>query len=187
MTGMITLSRAVTLVWTLGALITPAVAYAQTPPPNPAPAPAVQPQPASPAAGPPPAGQPPAAGQPAPPALAQPAYAYQVEGRRDPFISLLGRGADPKGGPRVTGLAGMLIAEVSLKGILKDRNGFFALLQGPDNKTYQVRSGDKLLDGSVKSINGEAVIFAQDVNDPLSVVKQREVIKKLRSTEEGRE
>jgi hypothetical protein len=25
------------------------------------------------------------------------------------------------------------------------------------------------------------------VNDPLSVVKQREVIKKLRSTEEGRE
>lgn len=184
MTGMITLAKAVTLACILGALITPAVAYAQTPPPNPAPAPAAQPQPTPPAPAQPATGQPPAAGQPAP---AQQAYVYQVEGRRDPFISLLGRGADPKGGPRVTGLAGMLIAEVSLKGILKDRNGFFALLQGPDNKTYQVRSGDKVLDGSVKSINGEAVIFAQDVNDPLSVVKQREVIKKLRSTEEGRE
>ncbi len=104
MTGMITLSRAVTLAWTLGALITPAVAYGQTPPPNPAPAPAAQPQPAPPAAAPPAPGQPPAAGQPAPTAPVQAAYVYQVEGRRDPFISLLGRGADPKGGPRVTGL-----------------------------------------------------------------------------------
>ena len=131
------------------------------------------------------------AGQPAatvPPPPAQAAYVYQVEGRRDPFVSLLGRGADSKtGAARATGLPGVLISEVSLKGILKDRNGFFALVQGPDNKTYQVRSGDKLLDGSVKSVNGEAVIFSQDVNDPLSVVKQREIIKRLRSTEEGRE
>jgi Tfp pilus assembly protein PilP len=122
-----------------------------------------------------------------PPPAADPAYMYQFEGRRDPFVSLLGRGMDPKGGVRPSGLPGMLITEVSLKGILKDRTGFFALLQGPDNKTYQVRAGEKLLDGSVRSINGEAVIFSQDVNDPLSVVKQREIIKKLRSTEEGRE
>jgi Tfp pilus assembly protein PilP len=123
-----------------------------------------------------------------PPPPAQPAYVYQVEGRRDPFVSLIGRGADGKSGEaRLTGLPGLQISEVVLKGILKDRNGFFALVQGPDNKTYQVRSGDKLLDGSVKSINGEAVIFSQDVNDPLSVVKQREITKRLRSTEEGRE
>ena len=131
------------------------------------------------------------AGQPAatvPPPPTQAAYVYQVEGRRDPFVSLLGRGADSKtGAARAAGLPGVLISEVSLKGILKDRNGFFALVQGPDNKTYQVRSGDKLLDGSVKAVNGEAVIFSQDVNDPLSVVKQREIIKRLRSTEEGRE
>lgn len=135
----------------------------------------------------PPAQTPAAAVQPAAPPPAEPAYAYQIEGRRDPFVSLLGRGMDPKGGARPAGLPGMLITEVSLKGILKDRTGFFALLQGPDNKTYQVRSGDKLLDGSVKSINGDAVIFSQDVNDPLSVVKQREISKRLRSTEEGRE
>ena len=123
-----------------------------------------------------------------PPPPAQAAYVYQVEGRRDPFVSLIGRGADGKSGDaRLTGLPGLQISEVMLKGILKDRSGFFALLQGPDNKTYQVRSGDKLLDGSVKSINGEAVIFSQDVNDPLSVVKQREITKRLRSTEEGRE
>jgi Tfp pilus assembly protein PilP len=132
-----------------------------------------------------PASQPTAA---VPPPPAQAAYVYQVEGRRDPFVSLIGRGADGKSGDaRLTGLPGLQISEVMLKGILKDHSGFFALLQGPDNKTYQVRSGDKLLDGSVKSINGEAVIFSQDVNDPLSVVKQREITKRLRSTEEGRE
>jgi Tfp pilus assembly protein PilP len=135
-----------------------------------------------------PAATAPAAPAATPPPAADPAYMYQVEGRRDPFVSLLGRGMDPKGGGvRPSGLPGMLITEVSLKGILKDRTGFFALIQGPDNKTYQVRAGEKLLDGSVRSINGEAVIFSQDVNDPLSVVKQREIIKKLRSTEEGRE
>ena len=135
---------------------------------------------------------PPAATAPAPAATPPPAagaaYMYQIEGRRDPFVSLIGRGMDPKGGGvRPAGLPGMLITEVSLKGILKDRTGFFALIQGPDNKTYQVRAGEKLLDGSVRSINGEAVIFSQDVNDPLSVVKQREITKKLRSAEEGRE
>jgi Tfp pilus assembly protein PilP len=171
MTPMTTsLRRAATLTCVVCALVLPVALVAQSP------APAAAARPAA-------AGEQPAT--PAPPA--QPAYAYAVEGRRDPFISLLGRGTDPKGGVRPTGLPGMLIAEVSLKGILKERNGFFALMQGPDNKTYQVRSGEKLLDGSVKSINGEAVIFSQDVNDPLSVVKQREIIKRLRSTEEGRE
>jgi hypothetical protein len=41
------------------------------------------------------------------------------------------------------------------------------------------------MDGTVKSINQERVIFSQDVNDPLSLVKQREVRKTLRSSEEG--
>jgi len=164
---MTSLRHTITLAAMAGALSAPLAAISQQPATPPAPAP----------------GQPPATAEPP----VQSAYVYQIEGRRDPFVSLLGRGMDPKGGVRPAGMPGMLIAEVSLKGILKDRTGYFALLQGPDNKTYQVRSGDKLLDGSVKSINGDAVIFAQDVNDPLSVVKQREIVKKLRSTEEGRE
>ena len=165
---MTSLQRTITLAAMAGALSAPLAAISQQAAPPPAAA-----------------AKSPAAETPAPPV--QPAYVYQIDGRRDPFVSLLGRGMDPKGGVRLAGMPGMLIAEVSLKGILKDRTGYFALLQGPDNKTYQVRSGDKLLDGSVKSINGDAVIFAQDVNDPLSVVKQREIVKKLRSTEEGRE
>ncbi len=114
-------------------------------------------------------------------------FTYKVEGRRDPFVSLVGRGSDPKASAaRVAGLPGMLINEVSLKGIMKERAGFVAMLQGPDKKTYVVRAGQRLLDGNVKSVTADAVIFAQDVNDPLSLVKQREVRKALRSGEENR-
>ena len=67
--------------------------------------------------------------------------------------------------------------------MLKDRAGFIALLQAPDRKTYNVRVGDKLFDGTVKSINQEKVVFSQDVNDPLSLVKQREVPKPVRQAE----
>jgi Tfp pilus assembly protein PilP len=116
-----------------------------------------------------------------------PAFTYDPAGRRDPFISLVGRGNTPDtSGTRPAGLPGMLIHEVSLKGIMKERSGFIALVQGTDRKTYTVRQGQRLLDGAVKSITADAVIFAQDVNDPLSAVKQREVRKALRSVEEDR-
>jgi len=131
----------------------------------------------------------PVAGVEQPDASALPAsvFTYKVEGRRDPFVSLVGRGSDPKASAaRVAGLPGMLINEVSLKGIMKERAGFVAMLQGPDKKTYVVRAGQRLLDGNVKSVTADAVIFAQDVNDPLSLVKQREVRKALRSGEENR-
>jgi Tfp pilus assembly protein PilP len=125
---------------------------------------------------------------PAPPAqelpVIEPGYAYQPAGRRDPFISLLGRGEQtPSTGARPSGLSGLLIGEVTVKGVLRDRSGFMAMLQAPDNKTYVVRVGDKLLDGSVKSISQEQVIFSQNVNDPLSLVKQREVPKPVRQAE----
>ena len=48
---------------------------------------------------------------------------------------------------------------------------------------YTVRAGDNLMDGSVKSINQDTVIFSQDVSDPLSLVKQREVAKPVRQAE----
>lgn len=127
--------------------------------------------------------QPPAAAQPAPP-QPKPAYSYDSAGRRDPFVSLLGRGADPRSkANRPAGVPGFLINEINLKGIMRDRTGFVALVQGPDNKTYIVKPGDRLMDGTVKSIAADAVVFSQDVNDPLSLVKQREIKKSLRSEE----
>jgi Tfp pilus assembly protein PilP len=128
----------------------------------------------------------PAQGPSAPPPPA-PAYTYQPEGRRDPFLSLLARGSDPtSAASRPPGLPGLLINEVVVKGIVRDKNGFIGMIQGPDTKTFIVRAGDKLMDGTVKSITVDTVVFSQDVNDPLSLVKQREVRKAVRPLDGGR-
>ena len=140
-----------------------------------------------------------AAGQTAPaPASATPAvppqqaermespagYSYNPEGRRDPFVSLVGRGNVPKqAGARTWGVPGLLVSEVTVKGVIRGRSGYIAMLQSPDNKTYIVRSGDRLFDGTVKTITQDGVVFSQDVNDPLSLVKHREVPKKVRGSE----
>jgi type IV pilus assembly protein PilP len=146
---------------------------------------AQSPSPGAPAAAPAPAAG--SAQQTAKPAEAGGPFTYNPEGRRDPFVSLLGRGNDPKAqGVRPTGVPGLLINEVSVKGIVRNSTGFVAMIQGPDNKTYVVKAGDRLMDGSVKSILQDAVVFSQDVNDPLSLVKQKEIRKALRSAEGGR-
>jgi Tfp pilus assembly protein PilP len=125
--------------------------------------------------------------QTAKPAEAGAPFTYNPEGRRDPFVSLVGKGNDPKTpGARLPGVPGLLINEVSVKGIVRNSAGFVALIQGPDNKTYVVKAGDRLMDGSVKAIIQDAVVFSQDVNDPLSLVKQKEIRKALRAAEGGR-
>jgi type IV pilus assembly protein PilP len=127
---------------------------------------------------------------PAQPPAAPPteAYTYNPEGRRDPFISMLLRGIDLRGGPmtRPEGVRGLLISEVTVKGIVKSSRGFIAMLLSPDNKTYIVHSNDRLFDGTIKAITVDAVVFSQEVNDPLSLVKQREVRKPLRALQEGK-
>ena len=136
---------------------------------------------------PPPAGSPSSGSQHSTAAGSQeqsgPGYSYDPAGRRDPFVSLLGRGSDLPSttGSRPAGLAGLLINEVTLKGVLKSSKGeYIALLQSPDNHTFIVHPGDKVFDGTVKAITQDAVVFSQDVNDPLSLVKQREVRKTIR-------
>ena len=129
-------------------------------------------------------------GTPAPAAPAAPAaapYSYDPQGRRDPFVSLVARGSDPgSAASRPSGLPGLLISEVAVKGIVRDRSGLIAMVQGTGTKTFIVRAGEKLMDGSVKAITNDSVVFAQDVNDPLSIVKQKEVRKTVRPAD-GRE
>lgn len=112
---------------------------------------------------------------------------YDPSGRRDPFVSLLSRGESrlPVGG-RPAGVKGLLIGELSVRGTVHTNGTLLAIVQAPDNKTYTLHPGDTLYDGTVKVVAADAVIFLQRVDDPLSPVKQREIRKTLRTTEETR-
>lgn len=123
----------------------------------------------------------------APDAIEPQGYTYDPHGRRDPFVTLLRRGGDaPAGGSRVGGLIGLGTAEVSLRGTLHSRGAFVGILRGVDSKTYIVRAGDQLADGTIRSISADAMVILQQVSDPLSLEKQREVRKMLRQTEEAK-
>jgi Tfp pilus assembly protein PilP len=115
-------------------------------------------------------------------------YTYDRGGRRDPFVNVLGSGLEPTVAvKRGDGAAGLTIAEISLRGIMQSRGALVAMVQGPDHKSYLIHQGDKFADGAVRAITPQGLVIVQDVNDPLSVVKQREIRKQLRSVEDSKQ
>jgi len=124
-------------------------------------------------------------------------YAYNSQGRRDPFVSLQRPVAADRGPKtRKPGMEGFLIQEVALKGIVKTKGGglgsarqagFIAILLGADGKSYFVSTGQRLYDGAIVAVDASSVTFRQEVTDPLSPVKTREVRKSLNALEEARQ
>jgi hypothetical protein len=124
-------------------------------------------------------------------------YAYNSQGRRDPFVSLQRPVASDRGPKtRKPGMEGFLIQEVALKGIVKTkggglglaaRPGFIALFLGADGRSYPVANGQRLYDGVVIGVDATSVTFRQEVTDPLSPAKTREVRKSLYASEEARQ
>ena len=144
---------------------------------------AAQAPPAAASAVPPPA--PPRVDLPTPPAN----FEYRPEGRRDPFMNLSRSGtvATPEGGaPRPVGAAGLAVDELLVRGIVQSQGAYVAMVSGPAGRTFTIRAGSKLFDGTVRAITPEAVVILQQVSDPLSLQKQREVRKSLRVQEEGK-
>ena len=127
----------------------------------------------------------PADNLPSPPAD----FSYAIAGRRDPFTTLTrGKGTvtDNVTGTRPPGAAGILVEELFVSGIVLSNGTYVAMVSGPTKQTYSVRAGARLLDGTVQSITPRAVVILQQVSDPLSLQKQREVRKLLRTQEEGK-
>lgn len=109
-------------------------------------------------------------------------YRYDPQGRRDPFRSLIGPTPKLEPGQRPAGVPGFLIDEMKLQGIFKTRAGLTAMINGPDNKGYTIKVGDKVLDGEVIRITPASVVFRQQVNDPTRIERYREVVKDLSPT-----
>lgn len=123
-------------------------------------------------------------------------YTYNPQGRRDPFVSLL-RPVGPTGATiRPPGMEGFLIQEIALKGIVRttgqgagaaEKPGYIAMFQGTDGKSYFVNIGQRLYDGEIVAIDAATVTMRQEVTDPLSPVRVREIKKSLYPTEEARQ
>ncbi len=116
---------------------------------------------------------------------------YDAGGRRDPFVSLIAPKANPTA-PRTAatprpgaGLAGLAVSDVQLKGVIRSGVTFVAILEGPDGRTFLARRLDRLMDGVVKGIERDAVVFTERVEDSAGAVRQRDVRKALRSVVAG--
>jgi len=124
-------------------------------------------------------------------------YSYNSQARRDPFVSLQRPVAADRGPKtRKPGMEGFLIQEIALKGIVRtkgggigeaNRSGFIAMFLGADGKSYFVTTGQRLYDGVITVMDATSVTFRQEVTDPLSPVKTREVRKSLYASEEARQ
>lgn len=109
-------------------------------------------------------------------------FTYDPKGRRDPFESIWNRKREA--GDRPAGIRGMEISELDLQGIVITMDGGkFAIVLGTDNKGYNLREGDELFNGKVKTIEKDRVTFLQKVNDPLSIKEYTEVAKRLNPDE----
>lgn len=114
-------------------------------------------------------------------------FTYDPAGRRDPFRSLVDAMNAIGKGPRPRGIAGMLISEVDLVGIVQKGKSHIAFFNGSDNKGYFMKVGDTLYDGKIIRIDRRTgtVVFRQDINDPRSIKPYRDVSKRLTTAEEG--
>ncbi len=109
-------------------------------------------------------------------------FSYDPGGRRDPFRSLYESVPLSKKGPRPKGVAGMLVSEVGLAGIVRDAaGGNIAFLTGSDGKGYFLRVGDEVYDGTLIAIDSAAgtATFRQQVDDPRLIKPYRDVAKRL--------
>lgn len=106
-------------------------------------------------------------------------YRYDPQGRRDPFRSLVGPVRNERTGDRPEGTLGFLIDEMDLQGVIRTKQGLVAMINGPDNSGYLLRVGDKVFDGEVIQITADSIIFRQEVNDPISIERFRQVVKEL--------
>ena len=102
--------------------------------------------------------------------------------RRDPFESLVGRqqGKGEKNLP--PGKAGLQVSTLRLDGIVKAPNGMIAVVSNPQARTYFLREGDHLFDGSVEKISMDGVSFHEEGKDAFGKPMERQVNKRIYSS-----
>ncbi len=106
---------------------------------------------------------------------------YNPEGRRDPFKNLLA-GKDVKA-PSVRGVPQLIIDDVNLIGIVKNRGRLTAIVSGPQGFPYFIKVGDKFSDGYVVSITETQIVFRKVSDRGVPLMRPRDIVKELNPQE----
>ncbi len=103
------------------------------------------------------------------------------QARRDPFESLIGRQTKaPQNLP--PGKLGLQVSTLRLDGIVRSPNGMIAVVSNPQARTYFLREGDRLYDGSVEKISMDGVSFHEEGKDAFGKPVEHQVNKRIYSS-----
>lgn len=105
--------------------------------------------------------------------------------RRDPFESLVSHGTGKAAPNLPPGKAGLQVSTLRLDGIVRAPNGMIAVVSNPQARTYFLREGDHLYDGSVEKITMDGVSFHEEGKDAFGKPVERQVNKRIYSTSSG--
>ena len=121
--------------------------------------------------------------KPATPGSAPAAAESEVkQARRDPFESLLGRQLNKTPPNLPPGKLGLQVSTLRLDGIVRAPNGMIAVVSNPQARTYFLREGDRLYDGSVEKISMDGVSFHEEGKDAFGKPVERQVNKRIYSS-----
>jgi Tfp pilus assembly protein PilP len=120
--------------------------------------------------------------KPATPGSAPAAAESEVkQARRDPFETLIGRqNKAPQNLP--PGKLGLQVSTLRLDGIVRAPNGMIAVVSNPQARTYFLREGDRLYDGSVEKISMDGVSFHEEGKDAFGKPVEHQVNKRIYSS-----
>jgi Tfp pilus assembly protein PilP len=118
------------------------------------------------------------------PGAAAPAESEVKQARRDPFESLVGRQKSQADAAKnlPPGKAGLQVSTLRLDGIVKAPNGMIAVVSNPQARTYFLREGDHLYDGTVEKISMDGVSFHEEGKDAFGKPMERQVNKRIYSS-----
>jgi len=118
---------------------------------------------------------------------AEDTFIYLPRGRRDPFWDLMTNakaGKDSKGREAIPGIAGLMIDELELEGIIYKGGKYYAAMRGPDSLPYLVTVGDSVYDGEIVKIDSYSVIFKKILTIAIGGATERLISKRLNPEEE---
>ncbi len=108
--------------------------------------------------------------------------AESAPSRRDPFSPLVaqrGSGAEIPTSGLPAGIAGLVIGNLNINGIVRAPNGMIAVVSNPQRRVYFLREGARLFNGTVERITMDSVSFREQGKDAFGKPVERQLTKRL--------